>query len=205
MTLQVCISSLDFSLDHDPLLTGCISQNGCHVANSNAMYLKYLLTWPQIEKRHWSWSWNCMFWVLAFSPTVSLASFLISEPQFHHFHRLQERYEVPFMAVDEKSDKRNLERVEEEDGISAWKACGELQESTSPLFMGTMWFDLSIYVGRAYFDFWPLVEKKTKTRTPFLFLSSALSFITYLLSCNLVPASALVSVTSASWCVSNSP
>ena len=31
---------------------------------------------------------------------VSLAS-LISEPQFHHFHRPQERYEVPFMAVDE--------------------------------------------------------------------------------------------------------
>ena len=32
---------------------------------------------------------------------VSLASLLISEPQFHHFHRPQERYEVPFMAVDE--------------------------------------------------------------------------------------------------------
>ena len=31
---------------------------------------------------------------------VSLAS-LISEPQFHHFHRPQERYEVPFMAVEE--------------------------------------------------------------------------------------------------------
>lgn len=51
----------------------------------------------------------------------------------------------------------------EEDGVSARKACGDLQEYTCPPFMGPMWSDLSIHMGRAYFDFWPLVEKKTKT------------------------------------------
>lgn len=192
--------------DHSPLFTS--SWNG-YLLNPNSMYLKYLLILPQIEKR----THDCRIWKLhSTGPGAQIyylwlaSSASLLSLRFHHF--IGPKRDMKFITGwDEKKwlvgvNGGNLQRkLGEEDGVSAWESLWGPSESACPYFHEPMWFVVT-HTGRAYTD-WPWWEEEQ--RPEYVFWKHTLLTHSCLLDFNLVPASALVSVTCASWYVSNSP